>query len=64
MEQPEEAVLAGPEAACGACLLRENGDDACAFAHDVIRAVVSAGRHAAAVVHIANVVKRMAVPSG
>jgi hypothetical protein len=63
-EQPEEAVLVGPEAACGERLLREDGDDVYAFAHDVIREVVSVDRHAAAVVHIANVVKQMAVPSG
>jgi hypothetical protein len=54
----------GPEAARGARLLREDGDDVCAFAHDVIREVVSVDRHAAAVVHISHEVKRMAVPSG
>jgi predicted ATPase len=32
--QPEEAVLAGLEAACRARLLREEGEEAYAFAHD------------------------------
>jgi transcriptional regulator with XRE-family HTH domain/tetratricopeptide (TPR) repeat protein len=41
-EQPEEAVLLGLDAACGARLLREDGDDAYAFTHDVIREVVEA----------------------
>jgi hypothetical protein len=54
----------GPESARGAHLLREDGDEVYAFAHDVIREAVSADRHAAAVVHSSNVVKRMAVPSG
>src|SRR5205823_8390166 len=40
--QPEEEVLAGLEAACRARLLREEGEDAYAFAHDVIREVVEA----------------------
>jgi hypothetical protein len=38
--QSEEAVLAGLEAACRAHLLHEDGEDAYAFAHDVIREVV------------------------
>jgi transcriptional regulator with XRE-family HTH domain/tetratricopeptide (TPR) repeat protein len=42
MEQPEEVVLMGLEASCAARLLREDGDDAYAFAHDVIREVVEA----------------------
>jgi hypothetical protein len=63
-EQPEEAVLVGPEEACGACLLQEDGDDACAVAHAVIREAVSADRHADAAVHSSNEVKQMAVPSG
>jgi tetratricopeptide (TPR) repeat protein len=52
-ELPEEAVLAGLEAACGARLLREDGDDAYAFTHDVIREVVEAEPGAArrAVLH-------------
>jgi tetratricopeptide (TPR) repeat protein len=40
--QPEEAVLAGLEAACHARLLAEEGDNGYAFAHDVIREVVEA----------------------
>jgi len=51
--QPEEAVLAGLEAACRARLLLEEGDDAYAFAHDVIQEVVEADVGAArrAVLH-------------
>ena len=41
-EQPEEAALAGLDAACRARLLLEDGADAYAFAHDVIREVVEA----------------------
>jgi tetratricopeptide (TPR) repeat protein len=40
--QGEEVVLAGLEAACRARLLLEEGDEAYAFAHDVIREVVEA----------------------
>jgi predicted ATPase len=40
--QPEDAVLAGLEAACRARLLLEEGDDGYTFAHDVIREVVEA----------------------
>jgi tetratricopeptide (TPR) repeat protein len=40
--QPEEVVLVGLEAACRAHVLREDGDDVYAFAHDVIREVVEA----------------------
>jgi transposase len=40
--QPEEAVVAGLEAACRARLLVEDGAEAYAFAHDVIREVVEA----------------------
>ena len=43
----EEEVLAGLEAACHARLLLEDGDDAYAFAHDVIRDVVEADLGAA-----------------
>ena len=51
--QPEEAVLAGLEAACRARLLLEDGDDAYTFSHDVIREVVEADVGAArrAVLH-------------
>ena len=51
--QPEEAVLAGLEAACRARLLLEEGDDGYAFAHDLIREVVEAELGAArrAVLH-------------
>src|SRR5207248_2605439 len=51
--QAEETVLAGMEAACRARLLREEGADAYAFAHDVIREVVEADVSAArrAVLH-------------
>lgn len=51
--QPEGAVLAGLEAACRARLLLEDGDDAYAFSHDVIREVVEADVGAArrAVLH-------------
>ncbi len=45
--QPEEAVLAGLEAACGARLLLEEGNDAYTFAHDVIREVLEADLGAA-----------------
>ena len=44
---PEEAVLAGLEAACRAHLLYEDGADAYAFAHDVVREVVEADLGAA-----------------
>jgi predicted ATPase len=40
--QSEETVLAGLEAACPARLLLEEGEEAYAFAHDVIREVVEA----------------------
>lgn len=40
--QPAEVLLAGLEAACGARLLLEEGEDAYAFAHDVIREVLEA----------------------
>ena len=40
--QQEEAMLVGLEAACEARLLMEEGDDAYAFAHDLIREVVEA----------------------
>jgi tetratricopeptide (TPR) repeat protein len=51
--QPEEEALAGLEAACRARLLLEEGADAYAFAHDVIREVVEADVGAArrAVLH-------------
>ena len=51
--QPEEVALVGLEAACRARLLLEDGDDAYAFAHDVIREVVEADVGAArrAVLH-------------
>ncbi len=51
--QPEETVLAGLEAACGARLLLEDDDDAYVFAHDLIREVVEADQGAArrAVLH-------------
>jgi len=45
--QPEEAILAGLEAACRARLLLEDGDDAYVFVHDVIREVVEADLSAA-----------------
>jgi tetratricopeptide (TPR) repeat protein len=38
--QPEDAVLEGLEAACGARLLLEDGEEAYVFAHDLIREVV------------------------
>jgi tetratricopeptide (TPR) repeat protein len=49
----EEAVLVGLEAACRARLLLEDGDDAYAFAHDVVREVIEAELGAArrAVLH-------------
>ncbi len=46
-QMPEEAVLAGVDAACQARLLLEEGDDAYSFAHDVIREVVEADLGAA-----------------
>lgn len=45
--QSEEAVLDGLEAACGARLLLEQGEDAYEFAHDLIREVVEADLGAA-----------------
>jgi tetratricopeptide (TPR) repeat protein len=45
--QPEEVVLAGLEASCRARLLREEGEEEYAFAHDVIREVVEADAGAA-----------------
>jgi len=45
--QPEEAVLAGLEAACWAHLLLEEGDAAYCFAHDLIREVLEADLGAA-----------------
>jgi tetratricopeptide (TPR) repeat protein len=45
--QPEEAVVAGLEAACRARLLVEEGEDGYTFAHDVIREVVEADLGAA-----------------
>ncbi len=60
--QPEEEVLAGLEAACRARLLREEGDEAYAFAHDLIREVVEADLGAArrAMLHrrVAEVLER------
>jgi transposase/transcriptional regulator with XRE-family HTH domain len=47
VEQPEETVVAGLEAACGARLLLEEGDDAYVFAHDLIRDVLEADLGAA-----------------
>lgn len=51
--QPEEAMLEALEAACGARLLLEKGEDAYVFAHDLIREVVEDGLGAArrAVLH-------------
>jgi predicted ATPase len=45
--QPQEAVLAGLEAACRARLLLEDGADAYVFAHDLIREVLEADLGAA-----------------
>jgi len=47
VRQPEEVVLAGLEAACGARLLLEDDDDAYVFAHDLIREVLEADLGAA-----------------
>ena len=65
--QPEEQILAGLEAACGARLLLEDGDDAYVFAHDLIREVVEADLGAArrAVLHrrVAEALESAPIPA-
>jgi predicted ATPase len=66
-ERPEAEVLAALEAACRAKLLVEEGADAYAFTHDLIREVVDADLSAArrALLHrrVAEALERGAVPA-